>query len=107
MADIDICKNCKHWDVKNIVKLPVYGPHDELKGKRDFAPCKANAVYIEAVDCLPMMGAESSCRWQEEPAFDPSPDYLAWEHERETQNDDLPVMQDDPANYRRRAHAAA
>lgn len=104
MNDHAICLNCAHWDLANAVQLPVY-QKGRLVFHREFAPCKVNAVEADAGDCLPMMGEHGHCRFHED-AFRPAPDYLTFQHEVETQNDGLPVMQDDPANYGRRSRVA-
>lgn len=106
MNEHAICLNCAHWDLANAVKLPVY-QKNKLICHREYAACKMNAVIPDAGECLPMMGADGNCQGFETEAFRPSEDYLAWLREKETENDDLPVMQDDPANYGRRSHVAA
>ena len=102
-----ICLNCEYWDIKHRMKLPIYNDHGNITGEMEVAACKRRAVLIEdAGDSLTLLAADGHCQ-QYGDAFRPSPDYLTFQHEAETQNDGLPVMQDDPANYGRRSHAAA
>lgn len=105
MNEHAICLNCAHWDLANTFMLPVY-KDGKLVCHKEYAACKVNAVTPDAPDCLPMMGMDGNCECYDD-AFSPAADYLAFRHEGETQNDGLPVIQDDPANYGRRPHAAA
>lgn len=105
MNDHAICLNCANWDLANAVKLPVY-QKGKLVCHREYAACKMNAVIPDAGECLPMMGADGNCQGFETEAFRPSEDFLAWQHEVETQNDGLDIPQLDPAELRPRAHVA-
>lgn len=105
MNENAICCHCRHWDALHAVMLPIYRD-GRLKCHREFAACRAGAVEADAGEALTMMGAYGHCRWHAE-AFEPHPDYLFARHEAEHANDQLPIGQYDPAEWRPRPHVAA
>jgi len=71
-----VCGNCAHWDTRHMIAVTVSdaGPFGQVS--HHMAPCRDNAVEMDAGEGgIPMLAGTSHCLCHRA-AFSPSPDFL-------------------------------